>query len=184
MGDLLNSFASSTHRVFHSGELEAQQRIGVLDEAQEMSELILDRIGVGPRRLVESMPFFFLTAAAADGALVVCDIVERLRDSAFAALPLLQVTDGGKSLSFALIPRGNISTVISSGAEWSVGLLFVDFLRNGARYRINGRARTLPKCDSRYAGVWPPSCAVVEVDVHQAYPNCTKRVIRMEAQIE
>ena len=180
MSDAQASGAPSGHRVFHDGELQAQRLFGVEDEAHATSEIVHDRLGVGQRRLVESMRFFFLTAASTDGGLVVCDVVGRLHDAAGEELPLVRVASNGKTLAFALPPHSDADAAIPSAARWSAGLLFVDVLRHGARYRINGWARTLQPGDERLAGVWPPSCRIVEVDVRQAYANCTQRVVKME----
>lgn len=169
----------SGHRVFHAGELEAQGLFGVADEAQATSEIVLDRLGIGALRLMESLPCFFLAAASPDGALVAADVVPQLRDDQGALLPLLRMVDA-KSILFALPLQSSADAVIASAPMWGAGLVFVDFLGRGARYRINGRARILPPA-APYSEWWPVPCRLVHMAVDQAYPNCTQRVVRMEA---
>lgn len=168
----------SGHRVFHQGELDAHRRFGIVDEAQEMSEIVIDRLTLGALRLMESLPFFFFTAASGDGSVVACDIASRLHDDSGQPLPLVHLIDA-KTLMFALPQRTLADAVIGSADSWHTGLLFVDFLGRGTRYRVNGRARFRPAAISP-DDLWPVPCRIVEVSIQQAYPNCTRRVVRMD----
>lgn len=167
----------SRHRIFHAGELEAHHRFGVVDEALEMSDVVVDRLSLGVRRFIESQPFFFIGTASDGNNNVACDIVMRLKDSQGRALRLLKVNDS-KTLVFALPPSetsGEFGGYLLDGG--GVGLLFIDFQRR-VRYRVNGRVRP---CSHDSSTEWPAACRIVEIAVLQAYGNCSARVVRLEA---
>ncbi len=176
MAELPRSFPR--HPVFHAGELDAQHRFGVADEAERMSGVVTTRVSIGVRQFVESQPFMFVGTACGGRAAVTCDIVQSLRDANGELLPVVRVIDT-KTLRFALPAHGDgrIDATACDGS--GVGLLFVDFVR-GIRYRINGRAMLradLPEAD---AAPWPTGSAIVDLAVAQAYGNCGTRVVRLK----
>lgn len=178
MAELPRSFPR--HPVFHAGELDAQHRFGVADEAERMSDVVTTRVSIGVRQFVESQPFMFIATAGGSRTFVSCDIVPGMRDANGDLLPVVRVIDT-KTLRFALPAApgagGRIDAAACDGS--GVGLLFVDFVR-GIRYRINGRATLradLPEAD---AAPWPAGSAIVELAVAQAYGNCGTRVVRLK----
>ncbi len=169
------------HPVFHPGELDAQHRFGVADEAERMSDAVTTRLSLGVRQFVESQPFMFVGMASGAGASMTCDIVQSRRDANGDLLPVVRVIDT-KTLRFALpAARGGDGVRIDAAAcdGSGVGLLFVDFVR-GLRYRINGRATLradLPEAD---AAPWAAGSAIVELAIAHAYGNCGTRVVRLK----
>ncbi|WP_175904863.1 hypothetical protein [Burkholderia seminalis] len=167
------------HPVFHAGELDAQHRFGVADEAERMSDVVTTRLSIGVRQFVESQPFMFVGAAGGTGAVVTCDIVQSLRDANGELLPVVRVIDT-KTLRFALpahVGGGRIEAAACDGG--GVGLLFVDFVR-GIRYRINGRATLRADQPEADAAPWAGGSTIVELAVAQAYGNCGTRVVRLK----
>ncbi|VWB85682.1 hypothetical protein [Burkholderia lata] len=165
------------HPVFHAGELDAQHRFGVADEAEQMSDVVTTRVSIGVRQFVESQPFMFVGIASGSHPSVTCDIVQSMRDANGDLLPVVRVIDT-KTLRFALPASGDGGRIDAAACDGSgVGLLFVDFVR-GIRYRINGRA-TL-RADLPDAAPWPAGRAIVELAVAQAYGNCGTRVVRLK----
>ncbi|MDN7589708.1 hypothetical protein [Burkholderia seminalis] len=166
------------HPVFHAGELDAQHRFGVADEAERMSDVVTTRLSIGVRQFVESQPFMFVGAAGGTGAVVTCDIVQSLRDANGELLPVVRVIDT-KTLRFALPAHvgGRIEAAACDGG--GVGLLFVDFVR-GIRYRINGRATLRADQPEADAAPWAGGSTIVELAVVQAYGNCGTRVVRLK----
>ena len=130
------------HPVFHAGELDAQHRFGVADEAERMSDVVTTRLSMGVRQFIETQPFMFVGTACGGQAGVTCDIVQSRRDANGDLLPVVRVIDT-KTLRFVLpvygeSDGGRIDAARCNGS--GVGLLFVDFVR-GIRYRINGARR-------------------------------------------
>ncbi|QRR08710.1 hypothetical protein FPJ27_20445 [Burkholderia sp. MS455] len=176
MADLPRSFPR--HPVFHAGELDAQHRFGVADEAERMSEAVTTRVSIGVRQFVETQPFMFVGTACGGRAPMTCDIVQSLRDANGDLLPVVRVIDT-KTLRFVLPAPGDgrIDATACNGS--GVGLLFVDFVR-GIRYRINGRATLRADLPEAEAAPWPTGSAIVELAVAQAYGNCGTRVVRLK----
>ncbi|MCA8050529.1 hypothetical protein [Burkholderia arboris] len=168
------------HPVFHAGELDAQHRFGVADEAERMSDVVTTRLSIGVRQFVESQPFMFVGTASGVRASVTCDIVQSLRDANGDLLPVVRVIDT-KTLRFALPAHdgddGRIDAAACDGS--GIGLLFVDFVR-GIRYRINGRATLRADLPDADAAPWAAGSAIVELAVAQAYGNCGTRVVRLK----
>ncbi|MEN8514198.1 hypothetical protein [Burkholderia sp. RS02] len=176
MADLPRSFPR--HPVFHAGELDAQHRFGVADEAERMSDAVTTRVSIGVRQFVETQPFMFVGTACGGRAPMTCDIVQSLRDANGDLLPVVRVIDM-KTLRFMLPAPGDgrIDATACNGS--GVGLLFVDFVR-GIRYRINGRATLRADLPEAEAAPWPTGSAIVELAVAQAYGNCGTRVVRLK----
>ncbi|CAB3758648.1 hypothetical protein GQ57_03255 [Burkholderia sp. MSh2] len=167
------------HPVFHPGELDAQHRFGVADEAEGMSDVVTTRVSIGVRQFVESQPFMFVGVAGGAHAPLTCDIVQSLRDANGELLPVVRVIDT-KTLRFALPARGDGGRIDAIACDGSgVGLLFVDFVR-GIRYRINGRATLRADLRDADAAPWPAGSEIVELAVAQAYGNCGTRVVRLK----
>ncbi|MBN3784865.1 hypothetical protein G3O06_46295 [Burkholderia sp. Ac-20345] len=166
------------HPVFHAGELDAQHRFGVADEAEQMSDVVTTRVSIGVRQFVESQPFMFVGIASGSHPSVTCDIVQSMRDANGDLLPVVRVIDT-KTLRFALPASGDGGRIDAAACDGSgVGLLFVDFVR-GIRYRINGRATLRADLPDADAAPWPAGRAIVELAVAQAYGNCGTRVVRL-----
>ncbi|PXX21817.1 putative pyridoxine 5'-phosphate oxidase superfamily flavin-nucleotide-binding protein [Burkholderia pyrrocinia] len=176
MADLPRSFPR--HPVFHAGELDAQHRFGVADEAERMSDAVTTRVSIGVRQFVETQPFMFVGTACGGRAPMTCDIVQSLRDANGDLLPVVRVIDT-KTLRF-MLPAPGDGRIDATACDGSgVGLLFVDFVR-GIRYRINGRATLRADLPEAEAAPWPTGSAIVELAVAQAYGNCGTRVVRLK----
>ena len=161
------------HPVYHAGEIEAQRRFDVADEAEKISEIVSNRISMGVRRIIESQSFFFFSAAAQD-LQPECHFLSRMRSASGEAAPLLKVVDT-KTLVFATATNAD-------HCEWprintqsrGIGMIFVDFERH-LRYRINGQARQSAD-SSLFSNEWPHGERVIEVAVAQSYTNCGARI--------
>ncbi|AJY13352.1 hypothetical protein K6W16_11850 [Burkholderia dolosa] len=176
MAEPPRSFAR--HPVFHTGELDAHRRFGVVDEAERMSDVVTTRLSIGVRQFVEAQPFMFVGTAFGGRAPLAADIVLGARDCNGERLPVVRVIDT-KTLRFALPVRDDGSRIDAAACDGcGVGLLFVDFMR-GIRYRINGRATLRTDLAEADAAPWPAGSPIVELAVAQAYGNCGTRVVRL-----
>ncbi|HEY0722134.1 MAG TPA: pyridoxamine 5'-phosphate oxidase family protein [Gammaproteobacteria bacterium] len=161
---------------FHPGELEAQQRFNAAwDEGQaaRLGRLIGEALDEEQARFVESVAFFFLATADAEGN---CDCSfkgsepgadGKAGQAVWVAGPrrLLFPDFAGNRLFNSL---GNI--LVNSHA----GLLFIDFTTQ-KRLRVNGMAHVLDG-EGEWRERWPQAVRAVEVTVEQVYWNCSKRI--------
>ena len=161
------------HPVYHAGEMEAQRRFDVTDEAEKISDIVSNRISMSVRRIIESQSFFFFSMAP-QNLQPECHFLSRMHSASGEAAPLLKVLDT-KTLVFPTI--SNVDH-----CEWSrinkqpqgIGMIFVDFERH-LRYRINGQARQ-PADLSPFSNEWPHAERFIEVAVAQSYTNCGARI--------
>lgn len=173
-----NGRADPVQPIFHVGEIEAHRRFDVVDEAEQISDSVVNRLSIGVRRFIEAQPFFFMATTDASRQ-PRCNIVWRTQDATGGDLPLLKVIDS-KTLMFPVHSFDDLVTPGQHvGLSSGIGLLFVDFARQ-ARYRINGRAKLQP--DVTLHGMeWPAAGGVLEIAVEQAYANCGARVVERRA---
>lgn len=159
---------SRPENVFHPGELRAQAawgREGTWDPAR-IERLIWNEIPAEHRARVEAFPFFFLATSDDRGH---CDC--SFKGGGPGTLKL----SGGRRLSFpdydgngAFMSLGNILV------NPNVGLLLIDF-EDGARLRIDGRARVEGPDEARFPG----APRVVEVEITRVVPNCSRFIPRL-----
>ncbi len=163
-------------RVFHSGELSAQQRFNEAwdeERSKRLSRIIGNALDQRMAGFVESRDFFFLATSDAEGH---CDCSFKGTEPASdgSVLPAVWVA-GPQRLLFPdyagnrmFNSLGNILT------NPHLGLLFIDFASQ-SRLRVNGSARILEQ-DGEWRTLWPQAGRAVEVAVEQVYWNCSKRI--------
>lgn len=155
---------------FNAGELAAQQRwktTALWDDARRR-RLLWDRIPAELHARLENAPYFFLATSAPDGR---CDCSFK-----GGGPGLLRILDEKRFVFPDFDGNGAFMSLGNILANPHVGCLFIDFA-DGARLRVNGRARILESSEglARF-----PGCArVVQVDVELVVPNCANRVPRL-----
>jgi hypothetical protein len=155
---------------FGRGEREAQQRWGREESrsAERLSRLMLDHVPGEYHARLEAAPFFFLATSNEAGR---CDCsfkgggpgLVRMLDECTLAFPDFS----GNQLFMSL---GNVLE------NPHVGLLFIDFA-DGARLRVNGRARIHDEGPARV--LFPAAPRVVVVQIEEVTPNCAAFVPRL-----
>ena len=155
---------------FGRGEREAQQRWGRAESRSpaRLARLLLDHVPGEYHARLEAAPFFFLATSNEAGR---CDCsfkgggpgLVRMLDSRSLAFPDFS----GNELFMSL---GNVLE------NPHVGLLFIDFA-DGARLRVNGRARIHDQGPAR--ALFPQAPRVVVVAIEEVTPNCAAHVPRL-----
>ena len=139
---------------FHEGELEVQERAGVLDEASRVGRMLRNRISSGPAAFLAARRFAVLAARVPDGAVWTSIVAGQL--------PFLTTDAEGRFLRVAGVPRASdpISPGLTVGA--SVGVVAIDF-EHRRRFRVNGKLSEVV-----------PDALVLQVD--EAFSNCPKYI--------
>ncbi|MCY1138049.1 pyridoxamine 5'-phosphate oxidase family protein [Actinoplanes sp. Pm04-4] len=138
--------------VYHRGELTAQKRAGLLDEAAHVSALISRRMPRGAVMFLAEQPMLVLGAADGAGAMWVTMLTG---DPGF-----IRVT-GPSTISVAAVPTAGdpLRPVLDGPAR--VGLIAIE-PGTRRRVRMNGTAR--------------PSADGLRIDLDQIYGNCPKYI--------
>ena len=153
----------------HVGESAAQTRWSLDPEAREAKRerVMFDYVPEIFRERLEGAPFFFLATSGPDGR---CDCSFKGGGPGIIRIPrpdrCLFPDFAGNDFFMSL---GNVL------ANPNVGLLFIDF-RDGARLRMNGRARVHD--DGPALERFPGAPRVVEVEIEQIVLNCSRFVPR------
>ncbi|MGC9370901.1 MAG: pyridoxamine 5'-phosphate oxidase family protein [Paracoccaceae bacterium] len=161
----------------HRGELELRSELPSRYHWDERNLPLMMRPDLSAAfiRFIEAQPFFFIATSDAEGH---CDASFRGRDYiASGPLPALKVLDP-KTVIFPDFPgNGLYNSLGNIRVNPHVGMLFMDFERQ-RRVRVNGRASMRrPRHEERT--LWPAAQALIEVQVEQAYGNCSARIPRM-----
>lgn len=162
----------------HPGELALRERFPSMYHWDERSLAVMMKpfIPMAMARLLESLPFFFISTANADGH---CDCSFRGQelDASGRPLPIASVIDE-KHLAFPDFPgNGLYNSLGNILTNPHIGMLFMDFERQ-RRFRVNGVA-TIAEADDQIRAIWPTAQAAVIVTVEQAYGNCQARIPRL-----
>jgi len=161
---------------FHDGELAAQMRFNEPwseERSVRLGHLIGKALDDEKALFIERLPFFFLATADAEGN---CDCSFRgtERTSAGERLPVVWVAEPMRVLFPDYSGNGMFNSLGNIIQNGHVGLLFLDFASQ-TRLRVNGSARILDG-SGQWQCRWPAATRAVEVDVHQVYWNCSKRI--------
>lgn len=162
--------------VFHSGELQAQQRYGAGRLTRGLAASVRDSLSPRLIAFLQAQPFFFIATASDQGA---CDCSYRGRQHSPPndPEPLLAVPDE-RTIIFPDYPGNNFFNSIGNLlTNPHIGMLFIDF-SSATRVRINGTARVIDEVGD-YWRDWPSAARLIEVSVQQAYPNCRARIPRL-----
>jgi predicted pyridoxine 5'-phosphate oxidase superfamily flavin-nucleotide-binding protein len=151
----------------------ARKRFHTEAKAERLQSMIDDRLSLDMAAFMQSQPFFFMATADADGN---CDCSYRGRQHRPPAAPdpLLRVLDD-RTLVFPDYPGNNLFNSLGNLlVNPGIGLLFIDFT-NPRRLRVNGRALVRERVaeDGEW---WPSAPRMVEVAIHQVFPNCRARI--------
>lgn len=161
--------------MYHSGQRDLQDRFNSRALADRLEERVRrDRFTDGDKRFIESLSFFFIATADAEGR---PDCSYKGGDPGFvrvSAPDLLVFPDYDGNGMFRSL--GNIA--VNPG----VGLLFLGLGDQGVRLRVNGRARLI--LEGEQLAAWPGAQALVEVVPRDIFPNCGRYIpeFRMQAQ--
>ncbi len=166
-------------RVFHDGELSAQQRFNEAwdeERSNRLSRIIGNALDERMARFVESLGFFFLATSDAEGA---CDCSFKGTEPAAdgSVLPAVWVAQPQRLLFPDYAGNRMFNSLGNILANPHLGLLFIDF-ESQSRLRVNGSARIL-ETGEEWQALWPRAARAVEVAVEQVYWNCSKRIPRL-----
>ena len=143
---------------YHSGELEVQERVGVLSEGAQNARVIQDSIIKGALRFINQLPMAVL------GSL---DQEENVWASIFVGRPGFMRAEDERIVTF------DLATMVHNGYDpfWEniqqnpeVGMLAIE-LASRRRLRINGT-------------IAHESDALLRLQVKESYPNCPKYIQR------
>ena len=143
---------------YHEGELQVQERVGVLTEGAQNSRVIQDSIIKGALRFINQLPM------AVFGSL---DHDHNLWSSVFIGKPGFMQADDERTVSFDLstmMPNPHDPFWANTQANQQVGMLAIE-LASRRRMRINGKITRV-------------SDDVLKLHVEEAYPNCPKYIQR------
>ncbi len=137
---------------YHRGELAAQERAGVLEEAAHVAPIVSDEIPAAARGFLTQQPMLVVSAVDGRGAVWV---------TLLTGEPGFVRATGPSTLLVASTPAVGdpLHDVLAGPAQ--VGLLAID-PRTRRRVRMNGTARPTPEG--------------LVVEIAEAYPNCPKYI--------
>lgn len=143
---------------FHQGELLAQERAGVGDDARRLAAMLSDpAISAGMSRFVAERELVFLTSIDGNGRLWTSPL--------FGSRGFC---DGhARTLAIAALPAGS-DPLRDIESERPAGLLFVDFDRR-RRLRVNG---VVSRADA----------GGLEIAVRQAFGNCPRYIHQLRSE--
>lgn len=157
--------------MYHSGQRELQDNFGSAPLADRLYERLRhERFTEADKAFIESLPFFFLATADAEGR---PDCSYKGGDPGFvriAAPDRLVFPDYDGNGMFRSL--GNVQV------NAHVGLLFLGVGPKPARLRVNGVARVLR--DDPEMETWPGAQLLVEVTPTDIFPNCPRYIPELE----
>ena len=143
---------------YHEGELQVQERVGVLSEGAQNSRVIQDSIIKGALRFINQLPM------AVFGSL---DREQNLWASVFLGRPGFMQAEDERTVTFDLaemMPAPHDPFWTNTQTNQQVGMLAIE-LASRRRMRINGK-------------VTKESDNGLTLHVEEAYPNCPKYIQR------
>jgi len=157
---------------YHAGSRRLQDQFDTRRLADRIAErLVKDRLGPEERAFIESVDFFFLATADAEGR-PSCSY--KGGDPGF-----VRAVDEG-TLAFPNYDGNGMFRSLGNALENPhVGLLFISFTEP-RRLRVEGEA-TLHD-DDPLLSAWPGAQLVVRVRVRAAFPNCPRYVHRLRTE--
>jgi predicted pyridoxine 5'-phosphate oxidase superfamily flavin-nucleotide-binding protein len=155
------------HHDFHAGERAVQERAGERHIADQRLGLIADTVMDGARPFIARQ--FMVVVASVDGAgRVWASLLCGKPGFAHAEGPTLIIEAPADQRDRADPLWANLVAGASANADVQLGMLFID-LGARRRYRVNGVVRHFNR---RH----------IEVDVHEAFPNCPQYIQRRQLQ--
>lgn len=166
--------------ISHAGEIEMRTRFPNrhrIDD-EKLSKLVLDHVNSSLASFIEKQPFFFIATANDIGE---CDANFRARNTSEAGRPqALLLLKNSKTILFPdFAGNGFYNSMGNIHQNPHIGMLFIDF-QDQRRARINGGASIiLPTPET--TELWPEAQAIIQVNVTQAYNNCSARIPKLKA---
>lgn len=158
--------------MYHEGNRELQDRFGSTKLADRLVErLWRDRFKDEDRAFIESVAFFFLATADADGR----------PDCSFKGGPpgFVTVPEPGLLLFPDYDGNGMFKSLGNIQANPQVGLLFISLGEKPQRLRVNGRASL--SLDDPLLEKMPGAQIMVRVAPEHIFPNCPRYIPDMAA---
>ncbi len=166
------------HDIFHSGELEAQDKFNKernwTDRSlASLNHMFKEAIDDSTAYVIEGQKFFFIATSSKDGA---CDCSFRGTEEDDSGQLLQSVfVESPKKLIFPDYSGNHIYNSLGNMiSNPNIGILFIDF-KSAFRLRINGSAKIIDDSNT-YHHIWPKALRYIEVNVEQVYFNCPKRI--------
>ena len=143
---------------YHEGELQVQERVGVLDEGAQNSRVIQDSIIKGTLRFISQLPMAVFGSLDPEG---------NVWSSVFVGKPGFMQAEDDRTVTFDLTnivrnPDDPFWENIQKNPQ--VGMLAIE-LASRRRLRINGKFSRV-------------SDSVLQLHVEESYPNCPKYIQR------
>ncbi|MBT4161883.1 MAG: pyridoxamine 5'-phosphate oxidase [Gammaproteobacteria bacterium] len=155
---------------FHRGELEAQQRWNTQGtwDSDRREQLLWDHIPEVFHKRFEEAPYFFIATSDDQGR---CDCSFKGGGTGF-----IKLIDARTFAFPDFEGNGAFMTIGNILSNPYVGCLFLDFA-DGARLRVNGRARVL---EGDHCDFFPGAPRVILIDIEQVVPNCNQHIPLMQ----
>lgn len=153
--------------MYHEGNRDLQTRFGSRALADRLVErLWRDRFKDEDKAFIESVGFFFLATADADGR----------PDCSFKGGPpgFVQVPSPDRLAFPDYDGNGMFKSLGNIQANGQVGMLFLTLDVKPRRLRVNGRATLL--FDDAALAAWPGAQCVVQVTPEHIFPNCPRYI--------
>jgi uncharacterized protein len=141
--------------IYHSGELEAQQKAGEESTALRNGRMVSDKIIPGATKFIENQPFFIISSR---------DVAGNVWTSILTGAPgYVKVADEHTIVLYPQLMYSNLRDIFWNNIQRNpkTGLLFIE-LSTRRRFRVNG---TLER-----------NTDTITLSVEQAYPNCPKYI--------
>ncbi len=157
--------------MYHSGQRELQESFGSEALADRLYERLRhERFTEADKAFIESLPFFFLATADADGR---PDCSYKGGDPGF-----VKVVAPDRLVFPDYDGNGMFRSLGNVQVNPHVGLLFMGIGPKPARLRVNGAARVLR--DDPAMEAWPRAQMLVEVTPSDIFPNCPRYIPELE----
>lgn len=157
--------------MYHSGQRELQESFGSEALADRLYERLRhERFTEADKAFIESLPFFFLATADADGR---PDCSYKGGDPGF-----VKVVAPDRLVFPDYDGNGMFRSLGNVQVNPHVGLLFMGIGPKPARLRVNGAARVLR--DDPAMEAWPGAQMLVEVTPSDIFPNCPRYIPELE----
>ncbi|MBL4753409.1 MAG: pyridoxamine 5'-phosphate oxidase family protein, partial [Flavobacteriales bacterium] len=145
------------NRVYHSGEIEIQQRVGEESIANANGRVVTDAVISGAINFIEKQPMAIVSSANLQGQIWTSLLIG---DFGFTRVPNANTLTIDKSKIYS---ASNDVFYQNIKEHPEIGSLFLE-LSSRRRFRINGVTST--------------NGSRIDVKIHEAYPNCPKYIQR------
>lgn len=157
--------------MYHSGQRELQESFGSEALADRLYERLRhERFTDADKAFIESLPFFFLATADAEGR---PDCSYKGGDPGF-----VKVVAPDRLIFPDYDGNGMFRSLGNVQVNPHVGLLFLGIGPKPSRLRVNGEARVLR--DDPAMEAWPGAQMLVEVTPSDIFPNCPRYIPDLE----